>query len=191
MNNRPHSDIVVRLARLEDSDRLHKIQIECIRVLNANDYNVKQIERLINYTNYLHQKHQYWYQIIKHYKMVFVAEKNGEIIGFSCLSPWAINAMFVAPLNIRQGVGTKLLLALEKKAIDRNWKVLTVVASITSIPFYRACGYRVLKKISLYMFDGKSYSVAIPCVHMEKWLKPPTFLEKILWDLWTAISLIL
>lgn len=174
--------IIVRKARLQDSDRIFQIQTESLKVLSADDYSPEQIQCLVDNKADLNNISSR--NIVK----AFVAEIDGEIIGFSSLGFWTINAMFVHPNFTRQGVGRKLLEAIEQEALSRRWKVLTVMASITGQPFYQACGYRNLFKSSITLCNQDFKMIEIPGFSMEKWLVVPEDWEKLIWDGWMTIG---
>ncbi|NER31872.1 MAG: GNAT family N-acetyltransferase, partial [Symploca sp. SIO1C4] len=81
---------------------------------------------------------------------------------------YRISAVYVHPLFARQGIGTRLLAALEQTAITYNIKTLKVAASVTARSFYQRNGYRVM---------GESYLIAgnglpIRYINMKKRLLP-------------------
>ncbi len=77
--------------------------------------------------------------------LVFVAEDSGTPIGFAEYElPDCVGMTYVHPQYIKKGAGRALLAALEAEAVRRGVDVLNVEASITSRPFFQACGFAVI-----------------------------------------------
>jgi GNAT superfamily N-acetyltransferase len=81
---------------------------------------------------------------------IFVATQGGDVVGTASLdnfgsaqSPdyYAV-AVFVLPEAHRQGIGLRLMEAIESKAGELGAKKVTLRASITAKEFYRKLGYR-------------------------------------------------
>lgn len=77
-------------------------------------------------------------------KPVFVAERGGSILGFVQLdpgtSPWQVEALWVAPGSMRQGVGTALVRQVKAYAAAQGQTELAVDSDPNAEGFYRACG---------------------------------------------------
>ena len=90
----------------------------CIRVLNAADYTPEQIEIIVGTYD----------RAILRSGNVFVAKQNNHIIGVAKISGLnviglpRIDAVFVDPNFIRQGIGRKLVSVLETKAYEAKAK---------------------------------------------------------------------
>jgi putative acetyltransferase len=180
MNNQSSANISIRPAKSEDRDRILQVQLDSIQTLNASDYTPEQIEALLDNIHKLHRNNF-------NLDNSFVAEKEGEIIGYVSLGFLKIEALFVDPHFARQGVGTRLIKAIENEAKVRSWKVLTVLSSLTAEPFYQACGYRLVEKTSIpIIFSEKS--VIVSCLEMEKWLTPSQEWEDWLWSGYCGIG---
>jgi len=180
MNNQSSSNLYIRPAKSEDRDRILQVQLDAIQTLNAPDYTPKQVEALLGNIREHHQK-------TRHFDNSFVAEKEGEVIGFASLGFLQIEALFVDPRFARQKVGTRLIQASENEAKVRSWKVLSVLASLTAKPFYQACGYRLLERTSIpFIFSEKG--VIVPCLEMEKWINPSQEWEEWLWTGYCGIN---
>ncbi|MGL5871435.1 MAG: GNAT family N-acetyltransferase [Xenococcaceae cyanobacterium] len=179
--------VSIRRARSSDRNKIAQIQIESIETLSVQDYTSKQIKCLTDY-----KKEYISYSNLgstNETQTIFVAETNEEVIGFAALGYRnTIDAMFVCPKFARKGVGRQLLAAVESEAKIKGWKILTVKASLTGIPFYQACGYRVLGKTIIPLPDREKWLMFIPCCDLEKWLVTPNDAEKFVWDGWTAIG---
>jgi len=77
---------------------------------------------------------------------VFVAERDGEVVGFGAVLPREdgnaeLDGLFVRPDVWRSGVGTQLMDAAEALATGWGAAMLYVVANPHAELFYRACGF--------------------------------------------------
>jgi GNAT superfamily N-acetyltransferase len=77
---------------------------------------------------------------------VYVAECDGQIVGFSTVLPRddgnaELEGLFVRPDMWRTGVGTRLIEAAEAMAARWGAGTLNVVANRHAELFYRACGF--------------------------------------------------
>jgi len=152
--------ISVRRAKTEDAEQICQVHITSVRELCKSDYTPEQIEAWVSKLN--PEGHR---QAIENLtKVMFVAETEGRIAGFSELFESEVNAVYVHPNYSRQGVGKLLLNLLEKEAIAQQINELQLSASTNAKPFYQACGYQVIE----YSFHILHSGLKIPCVRMEK-----------------------
>jgi GNAT superfamily N-acetyltransferase len=95
-----------------------------------------------------------------------VATASEHIVGFGILDPDSglVEAMFVDPVHMGEGVGKKILSYLEDLARDSGLNQLHLQASLNAVPFYRTCGFNG-EKHSIY----RSLSGAtLDCIEMQK-----------------------
>lgn len=99
-------------------------------------------------------------------KYVVVGEAEFRIAGFAILNPPTseVEAVFVAPADIRRGLGRQLLAHLEAAARNAGAHKLGLDASLNAVPFYTAAGYQVLSNGVHTTRAG----VEIACVRMQK-----------------------
>ena len=134
----------------------------CIRVLNAADYTPEQIEIIVGTYD----------RTILRSGNVFVAKQNNHIIGVAKISGLnvigipRIDAVFIDPNFIRQGIGRKLVSVLEAKAYEAKAKELLVCSSLTAKEFYLSLGYESISELNI--------SGNIPCIMMRKTLRETT-----------------
>ena len=102
-------------------------------------------------------------------KTVLVAEHEGRIIGFSCLSANEVEALYVHPLHAHHNVGQVLLTAIEHVGLIHHARSLSLDAAMNAVDFYRTCGYQVLGYSTPTFDSGR----ALPCVRMRKTLETP------------------
>ncbi|MEQ8194825.1 MAG: GNAT family N-acetyltransferase [Rhodospirillales bacterium] len=78
---------------------------------------------------------------------VFVAERNGEIVGFMGLTAEGrIDLAFVAPEMIGRGIGKKLYGEIDAHARAAGLRTLTVHASRQARGFFERRGWRTLRE---------------------------------------------
>ncbi|WP_026102554.1 GNAT family N-acetyltransferase [Pleurocapsa sp. PCC 7319] len=148
-------DIIIRLAKPEDSEIIVDIQYNAIRIISAKDYNYRQLNALLRSKSFQRKSKE----------IIFVAEINHQVVGFaSLIYPFnTVGGIFVSPAFARKGVGTKLLQRLEQEVIANNIPILWVSSSLTGYPFYQANGYRTIVRTNFPL-----YSTYIPVVQMKK-----------------------
>ncbi|MEL6493519.1 MAG: GNAT family N-acetyltransferase [Cyanobacteria bacterium J06623_7] len=186
----------IRPYKREDSDAVKQLCCESLRILGANVYSPRQIEALVSrYSTELHDGQTELINNIFAFietiapldtdkPNIVVAHLEERIIGYASIivgSGWFTNdsllaELFVHPEYTRRGIGTKLLQTLEANVTD-NSQVIKIGATLIGESFYQANGYRMVERHSSF-FNG----VRIPFVSMEKWLTPPSEIEKIIWD---------
>ncbi|MEH1864812.1 MAG: GNAT family N-acetyltransferase [Nostoc sp.] len=164
MNRTQPNHVKIRLVEPQDRNQIFDIQRDAIQRLCSQDYNPEQIQGLLNdkQLNDLEGKDTK--------DIVFVAEIGEKIVGFSAYSKYWVSAIYVHPQYVRQGIGTELLKAMERKALSENINTLAVCASITAKPFYEASGYQEFGETYIISSTG----IYIPCIRMQKWLSSAT-----------------
>jgi GNAT superfamily N-acetyltransferase len=99
-------------------------------------------------------------------RALFVAEWQGEVVGFGQLDParGEIEACYVAPEAIGSGIGSALLARMEEEARRRGHAVVRLNATLNAEAFYSRFGYRWLGRATHRVGDD----VELDCVRMEK-----------------------
>jgi putative acetyltransferase len=95
-----------------------------------------------------------------------VAVSGEEIIGIGALvlSTGELRACYVSPKAVRRGVGTALVLEIERIAKEQGVWHLHLVSSLTAEPFYRSLGYEFLDRSEHILNTGQRMA----CIRMEK-----------------------
>ncbi|MDV2996173.1 MAG: putative N-acetyltransferase YafP [Chroococcidiopsis sp. SAG 2025] len=152
--------ISVRRAKTEDAEQICQVHIASVRELCKSNYTPEQIEAWVGKL-----KPEGHRQAIENpNKIMFIAEIERRIAGFSELFETEVNAVYVHPNYSRQGVGKLLLNIIEQEAIAQHIERLTLSASTNAKLFYQACGYQVIE----YSFHTLRSGTKIPCILMEK-----------------------
>jgi N-acetylglutamate synthase-like GNAT family acetyltransferase len=104
---------------------------------------------------------------------ILVAEdRHCNLVGFAAISVCesTICGLFVHPDVMSRGIGSQLLIGIEKIAISNRISNLWVMSSVESIDFYRKYGY-IMGRESGFFSIG---SIWIPCRMLHKELKIPS-----------------
>jgi len=128
--------IPIRPATEADAEAISALIRRTLRVSNAADYSVEEINRVYAYFSEAGVRARILRQD------VFVAEIDGQIIatvGYEKAELWAL---FVAPESQRLGLGTMLVEHVERHARKRGDRQLGLAASLTGVEFYERLGYR-------------------------------------------------
>jgi GNAT superfamily N-acetyltransferase len=80
--------------------------------------------------------------------------------------PARIRAMYTDPEFARQGVGRLVLQLCEGAAVAAGFSRATMMATMSGVPLYSACGYAAVEEVHEASIDG----VTVPLVRMEKTL---------------------
>ncbi len=159
-------EILLRFATAKDVPALIELQTRSIRQLSIPYYTAQQIEAIERSQKTARSSDE----------TCLIAEVGGEIVGFAALinNHSQISAVFVHPEFARQGMGAKLLAALETQAQQHSCPLLGVISSLTAVAFYQAQGYQIVNKWGFWTSDR----IWIPCMRLEKRLAPLSTFEK-------------
>ena len=75
-----------------------------------------------------------------------------------------IRAMYTDPAFARQGVGRMVITLCEEAAIRAGFRAATMMATMSGVPLYAACGYVEVEPVLSAPVNG----VRVPLVRMEK-----------------------
>ncbi len=168
----------LRKAVAADIPRLRELIEESVRGLQAQDYTPAQIEGALRSVYGVDT------QLIEDGTYFAVqAQQDGQIIACggwskrktlyggdqyarredSLLDPTRdaakIRAFFVHPDWARRGIGSIILDACERAALDAGFTRLEMGATLTGVPFYRAKGYVALEKQSAPLGNGEVLAI--------------------------------
>jgi GNAT superfamily N-acetyltransferase len=178
-----NTQVTLRLAQAEEIESI--IDLQTLAILNLHPdfrkYSRKQADSLIS--GQANIRRMYW-----EWETIIVAEDNNrDLAGFACLSNYGsrINGLYVHPDFMRQGVGTQLLIEIERIGIERGIRTLWVMSSIEATDFYKKNGYTIHRN------DGFSKDFEwIPCQLIKKELIPLTQTEKNIREIINFVALI-
>lgn len=158
----PRPTPLVRPATEADAEEIFRVHSESIRVLCSGRYEPEEI------VAWIAVRSPESYRVALASRTLFVAEWQGELVGFGQLDPEKseIEACYVAPGAVGVGVGAALLFRMETEALRRGHSVVRLNSTLNAEEFYAHCGYRWLGKAT-HRVSGK---VDLACVRMEKTL---------------------
>ncbi|WP_064681714.1 GNAT family N-acetyltransferase [Rhizobium bangladeshense] len=133
--------IQIQPARRDDAAEISELVRHTIRVSNSVDYPLDIIERVAS--NF--SKEAVLGFIAN--RDVWIARKDGPIIGTASLDGNTVRTVFVSPAAQGQGVGARLLEAVESAARYKGIGVLRVPDSLTAHAFYSRHSYTDLREL--------------------------------------------
>jgi GNAT superfamily N-acetyltransferase len=150
-------EIRIRPALSTELPEMIALQNHALKTLCAKEYSSKQLTALVDDQSSTRSLMD---------ELLFVADAEGQIVGFSSLLKMQpqIGAVYVHPNWVQQGIGTRLLDAVEQAALQRGIQKLWVMSSLTAVPFYQTQNYQFKRKIGFWTRSR----VWIPCKLLEK-----------------------
>jgi len=150
-------------ARLEDVRALHARSFE---VLAAGAHSPEQIAAHLK----LMREDAYREELLACHLALAVLP-DGDLAATAGWNPVAgepatarIRKVFVRPDLARRGLGRRMVLDAEARALDAGYARLVVRANVNAVPLYRALGYREDEAGTMAVADG----VELPVVFMSK-----------------------
>lgn len=156
------ANMIIRAAAITDTERIAVTHTASIEALCSDCYAARDIAgwvEILSPNIYEHAINE---------KVMLVAEEDSEIVGLGILDleRSEISAVYVHPKIKGMGVGKRLLLELEAKALENNIDQLALCSTINALEFYKHCGYRGEDKT----FHELSNGVKLECIRMHKTL---------------------
>ena len=131
---------IVRPRMDADAPSLAEIFRRSIREVASQHYRPAQIEAWVRFAD----ETEAWHQRMRS-RQVWVAESDGKPLGFIQLEPPDhIDLTYVHPEYQRRGIASALVAKVESVARANRVALLLVEASITSRPFFAACGFEII-----------------------------------------------
>jgi GNAT superfamily N-acetyltransferase len=99
----------------------------------------------------------------------YVATSGNMVVGTAMidLQSGQVDAIFVHPLHMRQGIGRQMISLLEYLAIEAGLTQLRLDSTLNAVAFYRAAGY-VGDTVAKYVSPS---GVSLDCISMVKVLQ--------------------
>jgi GNAT superfamily N-acetyltransferase len=75
--------------------------------------------------------------------------------------PAKIRAFFVHPEFARRGIGSRILAACEKAAVEAGFTELEMGATLSGVPLYERHGYRSVERVELPLANGETLPIEV------------------------------
>lgn len=92
--------------------------------------------------------------------MVFVAEKDGEVVGVLRGRKDKLQSLFVRGDLHRQGIGRRLVERFEQECVHQGAEVIRLMSTLYAVPFYQAMGYQKstgVRRMKSFEGEGLEY----------------------------------
>ncbi len=151
-------------AQVKDRHGICRVHKSSITILCGRYYSATEIE---DWVRALEPDH---YLEALRTDTVFVARAGNRIVGFAQMRAReaTIDAIYIHPRHVRHGTGTKLLVCLENEARTSGHELITLDATLNSVPFFLLRGYAFLSEGA----PRGSGDAARPRVKLGKRLQP-------------------
>lgn len=158
--------VLVRAVRPEDARDFLAVQAASVRGLAAKDYPQAVIDAWASPTTdqavarFLENPDR---------EIRLIAELDGVAAGIGAIvvANSELRACYVAPVAARRGIGTAIVLEIERIAREHRLDHLHLEASVTAEPFYQALGYHIENRHEFVLREG----LPMAAVQMRKKLK--------------------
>ncbi|MBN9377148.1 MAG: hypothetical protein BGO14_04800 [Chlamydiales bacterium 38-26] len=142
------NNISIRPAQQEDGGQIGQLIYETVRSINCRDYTEEQV-KIWAPDPYIYSTYEDSY--------AYVADLDAKVLGFSNLTREGYLHRFYVHKNFQnQGIGSRLLDEIERKAKILDLKEIHTESSITAKPFFLAKGY-VLREEQIKILRGMKF----------------------------------
>lgn len=129
------SDIVLRRAKAEDLNSVHKVRRRAILGMDCEWFAIADRRDWA-----MRREAMHWMPAIKQ-RLIVIAEMEGLLIAWGSSEGDAVTGMYTEPTHCRKGIGRRLIASLESDIRCRGHSVAAVVASSNAVGFYSRVGY--------------------------------------------------
>ena len=132
-------DCLIRPAQSNDAKGISRVIVAALRETNAKDYSEEVIARVEQSFSPAAVSD------LLSKRVVFVASKEGIIVGTASLDGQVVRTVFIDPAWQGHGIGRALMVEIANAAVGRGVATLTVPSSVTAEPFYAKLGFRAVR----------------------------------------------
>lgn len=133
--------VEIRAAQPSDAPAISAVIVAALRISNARDYSPEVIQQVES--NFTAAR----IETLIATRQVLVAMQDQQLLGTASLDGQVVRSVFVAPDLHGQGVGRRLMAAVEQLAHEQGVSELLVPSSLTAQGFYRQLGFTVLREV--------------------------------------------
>lgn len=134
--------MIIREYKLSDTEEIMKLFYDTVHEINIQDYTQQQV----NAWAPENMDYEVWHKRLQT-KLPYIAEDNGEIVGFGELeTDGHIDCFYCHSKYQKMGIGSKLLSHIENTAKSQGIKRLYTEASITAKLFFQSKGFSIVKE---------------------------------------------
>lgn len=141
------SSTIIRQARREDAAQLFAVHQRSVQSLCASTYSAAHM------ATWFAGRSADIYLPALQAGQLWIAETDGQVIGFVGAQPGEVTLLFVAPEAASQSVGSRLFEFGLLRASENFQGPLTVVATRNSVSFYRRFGFKEVEELSFVRGD--------------------------------------
>lgn len=131
----------IRRYKPGEEAEIWQLHYDTTRIIIGQDYTLEQVQRWApdrtrpNWGNYVTEKNP------------FVAEHDGQIVGFADLEPDGhIDRFYCHHRWQRRGVGRSLYRAIEERAFEWGLDLIFTEVSVTAQPFFSSVGFEIVEE---------------------------------------------
>ncbi|WP_455210317.1 GNAT family N-acetyltransferase [Kaarinaea lacus] len=145
----------MHLRRYQKSDipQIAQLYYDTIHQVNSKDYSPSQIQAWAPRV----YPTRFWATRFQRYT-VYVVEQDGQVVGFSEFEKTGhIDCFYVHHAWQGKGVGSQLMDAIKRQALQRRLRRLFADVSLTAMPFFRRHGFAIIRK-QKKIYRGQRFS---------------------------------
>lgn len=128
--------ITIRAFKPDDAEAVSTLIRHTMATSNSADYPLERLQPLMDYFSPEKVLH------LSKERICLVAEIDGQVIGTVALEGAELCTFFIHPEFQGKGIGSQLLTAIERAAIEAGLRAIHTDASLTGAPFYEKRGYQ-------------------------------------------------
>ncbi len=152
--------VEIRRATLRDKEAIYQVHKRAVEEACRTSYSPAEIAA---WSDFL--RPDLYTEVIRSQEFI-VARNDKAVVGFGQLDVTRghVEAVYVRPDYHRRGIGSRILLHLEKVARKAGRATLTLCSTLNALPFYKHAGFIETGPAQRDLPDGTS----LRCVDMKK-----------------------
>lgn len=164
-------DVIIRAAQAGELEAIIALQTLALvrKPSGCRKYNAQQVDALVE--GQARARKIYWNLetiLVAEADDLTVSQTGQGILGFICLSSFGLGAniqgIFVHPDFMGLGIGSRLLMAIEQLALQKQYRQIMVMSSMEAVGFYERRDYVIQGNTGFY----EGWGVWIPCQMLKK-----------------------